>query len=131
MSAFLVGHQTIDAVVSLKLQDPSSRKPISLETAQKLGRSLWLLNALALEDRYEQETANDYLETIGHYQWTPRNDAIPVLLKSARCFLYQCSEGDVPETALYQEITDLCDSFKDRGWERTAEYDGAPWGLCG
>ena len=50
------------------------------------------------------------------------------LIKTLDCFIYQCAEGDIPETDLYKAV----DDFRRRAYEyfvqRTAAYEAAVWG---
>src|SRR4051812_1158656 len=64
-----------------------------------LGRDLYALNREAVRQRYG--TA----DPVPEYRFRPPGDVPKVqLYKSLRCLLYQCSEGDVPETALYRRV---------------------------
>lgn len=50
------------------------------------------------------------------------------LYKNIRCFLYQCSEGDVPKSALFGIIERI--GYEVSGWVigEMKEYDASPWG---
>ena len=127
MSAFLVGHQTINAAVNLVLMAQGPRSTSEINT---MGQSLWMMNALALEQRYTSEDANDYLPMIETYQFTHVQGVdFASILKATKCFLYQCNEGDVPEMALFKKLTAITNRYA--ATEQTAAYDAAPWGLCG
>lgn len=49
-------------------------------------------------------------------------------VKQLQCLLYQCSEGDVPDSPLFQAMQklsgDLCESIV----RRLPAYERAPWG---
>ena len=51
-----------------------------------------------------------------------------MLLKGLRCFLYQCSEGDVPEKDAFSEIESIADEIAYAIVRRLPEYDNATWG---
>lgn len=51
------------------------------------------------------------------------------MVKSLRCLRYQCSEGPVIETALYERMNEICDAYEATGVYDTAAYERAPWGL--
>lgn len=127
MSSFFVGPETINATVSLILK---AEGPRSLEEATKLGRSLWMMNALALEQRYSDEQVEDYSDALAGYRFE-HLEAVPfvAIVKAANCFLHQCAEGQVPELSLYKKLTAITDRYADLA--ATAAYHAAPWGLCG
>jgi hypothetical protein len=127
MSAFFVGKATVNAAVQLSI---FANGPQSLEQATAFGKSLWLMNALALEKRYNTVNASDYLDTINGYQFAPVVDAnFHTILKAAAYLLYQCSEADVPQLKIFG----LMDAIITRYADHTASdaYAAAPWGLCG
>ena len=127
MSAFFVGQETINAAVNLIL---IAEGPRSLEEINKLGTSLWMMNALAMESRYESEDASAYLDHISEYQFAHVSDVtFAAVLKATECFLYQCSEGQVPEMKLFKKLNAIFEQYSDH--TKTAEYRAASWGLCG
>lgn len=127
MSAFLVGHQTIHAAATLILM---AEGPRSADEMTKLGKSLWLMNAIAVEECYASEDASDYLDTINAYAFSHVEGVdFAAILKATNCFLYQCSEGHVPEMSLYKKLRAITERYASH--KETAAYDAAPWGLCG
>lgn len=127
MSAFLVGHQTINAAATLILM---AEGPRSVEEMTKLGKSLWLMNAMAVEDCYASVYASDYLDAINSYTFSHVEGVdFAAILKAANCFLYQCSEGHVPEMSLFKKLDAIIERYASH--KETAAYDAAPWGLCG
>ena len=134
MSAFFVAPATIDAAVSAFI---AKEGPLSLEAATELGRALWAMNAEAVRWRYDLDTGTE-AERAEHaasvaeaaaYEWTPRELALAVMVKSLDCLHYQCCEGPVPETALYGRLTALSNAFDAGGLRETEAYEQAPWGL--
>jgi hypothetical protein len=127
MSSFFVGKQTIDAAATLILMREGPR---SLAEITKVGKSLWLMNAMAMEQRYNSVTAEDFLDTINAYTFTHSEGVdFASILKAANCLLYQCNEGRVDEMALFKKLTGITELYADT--KQTAEYEAAPWGLCG
>jgi hypothetical protein len=127
MSAFFVGAQTINAAVTLVLMGEGPR---SVEEVNKLGKSLWMMNALALEARYSGEDATAYTDVINGYTFAQlSNETFATILKATECLLYQCSEGNVPDLSLFKKLEALTERYA--GHKGTAAYDAAPWGLCG
>lgn len=97
MSSFLVSFETIDRIVAAAIKHNKT----TYRQASTYGRRLINLNKAALQARYgERPTRTDYA-----YR-TPRSAAVQTY-KSIQCFLYQCSEGDVPSSNFFKEIEAL------------------------
>jgi hypothetical protein len=47
--------------------------------------------------------------------------------KATRSLIYQCSEGNVPESPLYSELTRAAGELAAEIVRRLPEYDAAPW----
>ncbi len=116
MSAFIVENRTINEVVSfLYLGFKSEYYKNKLkemgfdittdEGREKLGQEMYFLNVMAVRYRYE-ERADDLIPPGYKYKLEPTN--IYQALKSLRCWLYQCSEGNIPETSeLYKLMEEI------------------------
>lgn len=93
--------------------------------AEWLATDLFLLNGLAMRARYgEVHDAAEfrYEESRGGHDTDVR------LYKSIRCFLYQCSEGDVPEKPLFKLMEQFsADVAGDIIWALPS-WDELPWG---
>lgn len=108
MSAYMVDDPTINRILaSIKMSKehkdgfPWLRRDLdeifSIDP-EILGENLVRMNADAIMARYG---ADEYYQFEYEEMWiTNRFQA----LKSLRCYLYQCSEGDVPEQRLYKAI---------------------------
>lgn len=111
MSAFIVEDQIINRVVSFLSTDRESdhiRRLIVAETSldiariedhcSTLGNAMFALNVNAIEQRYGAGEAKEFraLDFAYRYELAKRIQAY----KSLQCWLYQCSEGDVPDTSL-------------------------------
>ena len=56
-------------------------------------------------------------------------DATPVeQFKAITCLLYQCSEGDVPNSPIYGELNRAAGELAQRIVQDLPEYDKASWG---
>jgi len=111
MSAFLVSTPTINQIVAgistLVKQRRTSQIParlaeVGFDTNQagweeRLAKALFALNAQAVAQRYTEPEAKGFKYT--RVEWLPNRYQ---LLKSINCWLYQCTEGDVPNRPLYQ-----------------------------
>ena len=97
------------------------------------------MNCNALNQRYihddkaePEQLPKDYnhFEVAGNYK--DGAFEIPIsyyqLLKSIDCYLYQCSEGNVPESALYKAVEDIRAMFANWIIRNTIAYNAANWG---
>ena len=113
MSAFMVEDSTINNVVNwLRREEfvfseiPQKLRELGFEPsvagfAEALGQAMFQLNIAAVDARYGKGEAAKFRKLNYRYQVTEPVPLVQVL-KSLRCWLYQCCEGDVPETELYQ-----------------------------
>lgn len=135
MSAFMVVHNTIDKILSAFERTPNKdlRKALcavlevedtgaDAEFLTILGDEMLRLNSIALKARYNDESDP------GDYKFMYVQCTQIESYKSLRCWLYQCSEGEVPEMKLFQIM----------GYQAAAhiaeaiitglpKYDEAPW----
>lgn len=132
MSAFMFHDEAIHRlVVALQVDRYFTGKPRS-----QLGAELLAMNEAAVNVRYSENSRRNEPYV---WQTPPAFNALQAY-KTIRCFLYQCSEGSVPETVpLYAEVeavrafySELLghDYTADR-WtspKRAAEYSAATWG---
>jgi hypothetical protein len=104
MSAFMVNDGTIDRAVSAVLAFNNENPPMLPDA---LGAELIKLNMEALRQRYGDKPLA--------FTYAHRNhdDADPVLarFKAVSCLTYQCSEGTVPETALFNLLEQVEDDL--------------------
>lgn len=126
MSAFYVDPGTIDAALTLFKREQHKRSPRKFTDNElsRLGEAMSLLNVGALVARYGDKT-EDY-GTFYVFQELP-DETDAACLKSLRCWLYQCAEGDIPETSsLWKGMKVLADNLE--ALETTPAYNNAPWG---
>ena len=147
MSAFYVGTESLSMITdiisrylvggfnSFGFEFP--REIVTLfegESDERIFTALAGTNLDALEQRYNKEIAvemfdgKDYEE--GHDIWKPRNGVQPwhyQLLKSLECYIYQCSEGNVPNTPIYKAIDDLSTRLAIFIATNQKEYEDAEW----
>ena len=97
------------------------------------------MNCNALNQRYihddkaePEQFPKDYnhFEVAGNYK--DGAFEIPIsyyqLLKSIDCYIYQCSEGNVPELALYKAIQSIRNTLANWIIRNTIAYNAANWG---
>lgn len=105
MSAYIVEKATIDRIASHLYGQPTyhwteaERQHIPSDPTE-IGQRLYALNVAAVDARYNETNP------IPLYRFESRPSRSIQLLKSLRCLLYQCSEGDVPKRPLYQLLED-------------------------
>jgi len=111
MSAFLVSMRTINRIVatlSLLLRSHEYAHATELFAAagidttqahgkEALAKAMFALNQQALYQRYGDPATERFV-----YQQVQVLPNLYQTLKSVECWLYQCTEGDVPQRKLYQ-----------------------------
>lgn len=116
------------------------------EAPTLIGRRLFTLNIEAVQQRYPDTIdrpqdmpgpCNSDGEATAHriardflYRPTARRvstDEMVASLKALHCLRYQCSEGNVPETPLYQEITRAIGRIADAIVSEMPAYEAAAW----
>jgi hypothetical protein len=140
MSAFMVEDTTINYVVNWLRRNidqfsliPHKLKELGFDTsvqgwAEKLGQAMFQLNIKAVNARYGDGEAAEFRKLDYRFEHTEAVSLVQVL-KSLRCWLYQCCEGDVPETKLYGLFdTDVRMYLMDKIITALPEYDQAEWG---
>ena len=141
MSAFVVQDETINQVVRflwLHRDDRGTNEPLFLvkqagydvstrEGRERLASAMFALNVEAVNQRYGPDQAQRFRPLDFHY--TDGIHTTPVAtLKLLGCWFYQCSEGNVPETELYELMYQVERAIAYQIVTRSAEYDKAPWG---
>lgn len=89
-----------------------------------LAQDMIKMNCQAVNFRYETEENKPY-------QWTSNLPNLPPLIqaiKSLDCFLYQCSEGDFPETPLYKALDSVRLKMYSHFVQYCPEYNACDWG---
>lgn len=92
-------------------------------TCEGYAEALYRLNCVALNERYGENEGED-----AHFQYTPALATSIQVLKSLRCWLYQCSEGEVPTTALYRYMDAISLELALHIVQSLSAYDAATWG---
>jgi hypothetical protein len=83
------------------------------------------MNRRALRARYVRSDDNPLPQFVIE-RWA---DATPVeQFKAIYCLLYQCSEGDVTKSPLYDELNHAAAELAQRIVQDLPDYDKASWG---
>jgi hypothetical protein len=128
VSAYVVDDRTIHRIVTRL----SFREALDLAAAAgtraddaALGRALFDLNVRAVDARYGAGEAATFRDL--DYRHRPELCSDVQALKSLRCLLYQCSEGDVPETPLYKALDELSHAWALEIVEALPAWAAAQW----
>jgi len=95
------------------------------EDEAKFGLKLFSLNVQAVKERYGK--AESFRDLNYHYRIMISCNAINAY-KSLECLIYQCSEGSVPETKLYQKLERIKNYLASQIISDLPEYKRATWG---
>jgi len=133
MSSFLVSRELISRIATFIVREQGGRSSIGRACSRQfpgeldnesLQRELWEMNVAALRQRYGDDA--------GVYEFSPIYVPQPVnlfaLAKDMDCLLYQCREGDVPQTALYKAMQEVRNALCLYLVRSQPEYDRADWG---
>ena len=141
MSAFIVSDKTLQDIVSYldldvrfsntsKCYGSLNRVLLNYgfnldlnEHKDRLIKEMALLNRLGVNARYDENEIEQDVHFI--------DDFPPSLMqayKSLGCFLYQCCEGDIPETNdLYKMLAEIKNQMAHAIVRNLKEYDDAKW----
>jgi hypothetical protein len=133
MSAFIVQNSSIDRIVTFlsNHKDSYIRKPfqvlgyhLELEAdCERLAFDLFAMNCDAVDDRYGK--GKTLYPSYSFFPEAPVSDLM--IYKHIRCFLYQCSEGNVPDRALYIAVKELRFHLAEDIVYKLPEYEELPW----
>jgi hypothetical protein len=133
MSAFVVDDSTINRVVTAicyggvdhdwsrhELERTMNYDLTVRDGCTALAQAMHDLNVEAVNQRYNEHTAPKEI------RFTETSFGNPcAVLKSLECWLYQCSEGNVPETQLFQEMEKIRNNIARQIARALPEYENA------
>ena len=142
MSAYMVQDKTInDAIAFLSKftnNDKWIPRPIEKlgydltkrEDRERLAKDLFVLNVDGVEARYGKGQAKEFRPL--DFKFVDRASSANRLniyqcIKSLRCLMYQCSEGNVPERDLYRAIEEVISALQGHLVNSLPQYDKAEW----
>jgi hypothetical protein len=121
VSAFLVDDASLDVIATALAYpehvDVSGGDPVKLKV------QLADMNKSALVARYGGDQGLEEEPEPWHY----RRQTLGQTLKTVRCYLYQCHEGNVLECELYKRVERLRDALTEALLSRVPEYKDAEW----
>lgn len=137
MSAFICSDRTINWIVAglnNRFYREHLRIPEVLKdmTQEEMGNAIFDLNLAGVEARYDDDgggltVTETGVERAYKYQCTGSPRKVQ-FLSSLRCLLYQCAEGDIPETnELYKQLDYYSLELAYDIVRDTDEYQNAKW----
>jgi hypothetical protein len=138
MSAYIVEDKTINRIVnrlvyeirnfsfSQDLDENLSKlgyDPVNNSFPEKLAQDMYALNVSAVNQRYKK---TEPVPNFKYFKGAPAS--LVQTLKSLNCWVYQCTEGYVPQSGLYKFFTEVFQNYllKKIVYEMP-EYDSAEW----
>lgn len=140
MSAFITSNENINTILCFIRSDSGKNQHIyrplenmdlawsGQDDAHALGSKMRDLNIEAVCARYTDDKV-EVLKGDDDYKFveTLRPSRIQAF-KSLQCWLYQCSEGDIPETDLFKAFHEVTGAMAAHIVTRLPGYDTATWG---
>ena len=126
MSAFLVDDRTLNHISHFMVHGYRYNSALANEhTSISMANALKQMNLEALYQRYGDEyKETDFIVSSAMYS----HASSPIqTFKHIQCFLYQCSEGNVPECSLYKKVETLQDQVAYSIIDNLPEYNHAKW----
>jgi hypothetical protein len=137
MSAFIVEDESIGRIASIikygyRNHDMEHQrrqiKELGCDLTTRAGfqefcKILHGLNIAAVDQRYREHNC---IEEVIYPEIVIRDKLQD--LKTVQCFLYQCSEGTIPETPLYNFIDKLSGTIAQEIIENLPDYEKKKWG---
>ena len=125
VTAILLNLDTFDGESTCRVALLASPTDAQKEAGTKIGRKLFLMNRRALSTRYG---CGNHLR-LPEFVFEKWADATPVQqFKAMSCLLYQCHEGKVHESRLYDELNHAAGELAQRIVQDLPEYEKASWG---
>ena len=125
VTAILLNFDTFDGEATCRTALLAAPTEAQKAAGTKIGRKLFLMNRRALCARYG---SGDHLN-VPEFVFEKWADATPVeQFKAMCCVLYQCCEGDVPNSRLYDELNRSAGELAQSIVQDLPEYEKAAWG---
>jgi len=125
VTAILLNRDTFDGESTCRAALLAAPTDAQREAGTKIGRKLFLMNRRALSTRY---VCGNHLR-LPEFVFEKWADATPVQqFKAMSCLLYQCHEGKVHESRLYDELNHAAGELAQRIVQDLPEYEKASWG---
>ena len=125
VTAILLNLDTFDGESTCRAALLAAPADAQKEAGTKIGKKLFLLNRRALRARYG---CGEHL-SLPEFVFERWADATPIAqFKAMHCLIYQCCEGKVPNSRLYDELNRTAGELAQRIVQDLPEYEKASWG---
>jgi len=125
VTAILLNRDMFDGESTCRVALLAAPADAQKKAGTKIGQKLFLLNRKALRARYGCGERLHVPEFVFE-KWA---DATPVeQIKAISCLLYQCNEGKVPSSPLYDELNRAAAELAQAIVQELPEYEQASWG---
>lgn len=128
MSAFIVTDKTMQVVVNA-IDHYHDREGIwcnmlvrNSHHLDMIGQELFKLNANAVSQRYRGEEQH-----VPGFVYKNRTFTDLERYRAVACLVYQCSEGNVPDTEMYQALVRIENIYAGRIADDLARKANVPW----
>ena len=145
MSAFIVEDKTINEIIAFLhlnqqrmgyagiarlIQKAGYDIEQNEEEWKHLADDMFWTNCVAVDERYGVGEAQTFRELNFKYLFSPKKGTNAIqAFASLRCWRYQCSEGDVPETSdVFKLMDKVCDVMAHAIVSDMPEYKATRWG---
>jgi len=143
MSAYVVDKSTIDKLMTFALWNAWGSEPLRAwpqmqdrEQQQQFWTRVWNLNREAIRQRYPDcidsgQVPGPVDEDGKDKEYEYEAVASPTIhqaYQALRCLIYQCSEGNIPQMALYSQLQRMSDEMAHRITSRLPQVEAAEWG---
>ena len=144
MSAFMVSSKTIQGLAEQIVRKHTNRSwdhhidasviygIIDLKSSHNaidaVSEAMHCMNLEALRQRYGYETMLEFADYIDLDCYSRDFKNNWEITKAMHCFLYQCLEGRVPETALYKALENWTEILENHIVTKDEHYKAARWG---
>jgi hypothetical protein len=141
MSAYIVKHATVNRIVNFLASGEAKDARIGIkgldfwntdttdawDACEAFGKKLHAMNVAAIKARYGNDVKDMMPRTKYQFFFMPSGRKHQLLM-SLNCFLYQCSEGSVPNRKLFKQLEQLARDVAMWIATTSPEYDACEWG---
>ena len=125
VTAILLNLDTFDGESTCRAALLAAPTDAQKQAGTKIGRKLFLMNRRALRARYG---CSEHL-CLAKFVFAKWADATPIeQFKAMCCLLYQCCEGKVSDSRLYDELNRAAGELAQAIVQDLPEYEKASWG---
>jgi len=133
MSSFIIQDETINKLVNFFVTCSYSKEEFKPQITQEINKYGYDLNYNQEDKNPDANNLGQRMKVLNNFDLFKQDETlneyeIYQILKSLQCFLYQCSEGNIPKDKLYITLSNIekilisyivsnLDEFKKAKWE--------------